>query len=199
MQRNAENPDPGFKQELIALRPSLRAFAHSLCGGPQQAEDLAQETLLNAWKSRHSYQAGTSIKAWCFTILRNEFYSIKRREWRRPSLDPDVAAQTLKSNDGHRKRLELLTLRNALEELPDQQREAVLLIGVGGLSYREAAQICGCAVGTLKSRVSRGRQALDARIGSRDLNFTPDDELGSSEVLEYLIDETQDLIEDQPE
>lgn len=195
MQRETATPDTGFKQELVALRPNLRAFAHSLCGGPQQAEDLAQETLLKAWKARRSYQPGTSIKAWCFTILRNEFYSVKRRDWRRLSLDPDIAAETLQSNEDHRKSLELLTVRNALEELPDPQREAVLLVGVGGLSYRDAAEICGCAVGTLKSRVSRGRQALEARIGSRDLNFTPDDELGSTEVFEYLIDEAEDLIE----
>ncbi len=152
--------DHAFKAELTALIPHMRAFARSLCRDRTQADDLAQEALLKAWNSRASYQMGTNLKAWVFMILRNQFYSEKRRSWRSEQLDPAVAERTLVSNSNPTSALELDEVRRALAMLPDEQREALILIGVAGLPYEEAAMICDCAEGTIKSRVSRGRAQL---------------------------------------
>lgn len=149
-----------FKQALMDVTPHLRAFARSLCGDPTQADDLVQDALLKAWNARESYTENTSFKAWTFTILRNSFYSEKRRSWRSTGLEPGVAESTLVASDDPDKGLELVALRNALEHLPQDQREAIILIGAGGMAYEEAAEIVGCAVGTIKSRVSRARKAL---------------------------------------
>lgn len=116
--------------------------------------------MLKAWNARESYAENTSFKAWTFTILRNAFYSEKRRSWRSTGLEPGVAEATLVASDDPDKGLELVALRNALEHLPQDQREAIILIGAGGMAYEEAAEIVGCAVGTIKSRVSRARKAL---------------------------------------
>lgn len=149
-----------FKTALIAAVPHLRAFARSLCGDAIAADDLVQDTMLRAWKARDSYAANTSFRAWTFTILRHVFYSEKRRSWRSVELAPDVAERTLVASDDPSKGMELVELRNALDHLSAEQREAIILVGAGGLAYEEAAQIVGCAVGTIKSRVSRARKAL---------------------------------------
>ena len=121
--------DPEFKRELAALIPHLRAFARSLCGDATLADDLAQDAMLKAWNARQSFQAGTNMKAWAFTILRNVFYSEKRRSWRRTPLDPEVAEATLVSNSNPSDTLDLLAMRNALGRLPIDQREALILVG----------------------------------------------------------------------
>lgn len=157
-----------FKAALIEVTPHLRAFARSLCGDPVQADDLVQDALLKAWNARDSYAENTSFKAWTFTILRNSFYSEKRRSWRSTGLEPGVAEATLVASDDPDKGLELVALRNALEHLPQDQREAIILIGAGGMAYEEAAEIVGCAVGTIKSRVSRARKALAELLNSDD-------------------------------
>jgi RNA polymerase sigma-70 factor, ECF subfamily len=162
-----------FKSELVAAIPHLRAFARSLCNDPTQADDLAQEALAKAWKARESFEPGTSIKAWTFMILRNQFYSEKRRSWRSTPLDMEMAENTLVANDDPTVPMELLELRTALAKLPDDQREALILVGAGGMSYEEAAVVCECAVGTIKSRVSRARRALEVLLldaGSRSSN-----------------------------
>ena len=127
--------DVDFKRELAALIPHLRAFARSLCGDATLADDLAQDAMLKAWNARASFQAGTNMKAWAFTILRNVFYSEKRRSWRRTPLDPEVAEATLVSNSNPSDTLDLLAMRNALGRLPIDQREALILVGAGGLPY----------------------------------------------------------------
>ncbi len=162
-----------FKQELIAAIPHLRAFARSLCNDPTQSDDLAQEALAKAWKARDSFEPGTSIKAWTFIILRNQFYSEKRRSWRTTPLDAEMAENTLLANDDPTAPMDLLELRTALAKLPDDQREALILVGAGGMAYEEAAQVCECAVGTIKSRVSRARRALEVLLseaGPRQAN-----------------------------
>merc|ERR1711916_258281 len=113
--------DTEFKNELAELIPHLRAFARNLCGNAATADDLAQEAMLKAWNARESYQQGTNLKAWTFTILRNVFYSEKRRSWRRQPLDPEVAEATLVTNDDPADNMELLALRNAIHRLPDDQ------------------------------------------------------------------------------
>jgi RNA polymerase sigma-70 factor (ECF subfamily) len=160
MSNQNPTPEDDFKADLVALIPQMRAFARTLCGDRTQAEDLAQDTLLRAWNSRGSFQAGTNLKAWTFMILRNQFYSDKRRSWRSTPLDPETAERTLVATTNPIATLELDEVRRALAMLPDDQREALIMIGAGGLSYEEVSEICGVAVGTIKSRVSRARDRL---------------------------------------
>lgn len=151
-----------FKRELVALIPHLRAFARTLTGDPTAADDLAQDAMIKAWDARASYQMGTNMKAWTFMILRNQFYSEKRRSWRQTQLDQEAAERTLVAVDNPEAPVALDELRLGLAMLPAEQREALILVGAGGFAYEEAADICGCAVGTVKSRVSRARRSLQA-------------------------------------
>src|SRR6185503_7882587 len=123
----------GDLQERVGRRDST--FARSLCNDPSQADDLAQEALAKAWKARDSFEPGTSIKAWTFMILRNQFYSEKRRSWRTAPLDVEMAENTLLDNDDPTIPMDLLELRAALAKLPDDQREALILVGAGGMAY----------------------------------------------------------------
>lgn len=154
--------DAAFKRELVTLIPHLRAFARTLTGDPTAADDLAQDAMMKAWDARASFQLGTNMKAWTFMILRNQFYSEKRRSWRQSQLDQEAAERTLVAVDDPEAPVALDELRLGLAMLPAEQREALILVGAGGFAYEEAADICGCAVGTVKSRVSRARRALQA-------------------------------------
>jgi RNA polymerase sigma-70 factor, ECF subfamily len=156
--------DEGFKRELVTLIPHLRAFARTLTGDATAADDLAQDAMMKAWDARASYQMGTNMKAWTFMILRNQFYSEKRRSWRQSQLDQEAAERTLVAVDDPEAPVALDELRQALNTLPEEQREALILVGAGGFAYEEAAEICQCAVGTVKSRVSRARKALQATL-----------------------------------
>ncbi len=160
VQAEANPTSAQMKADLIAIIPNLRAFAVSLCGNPDRADDLVQETLVKAWSNLGSFVEGTNLPAWLFTILRNIYYSEYRKR-RREVADSDgaIAAKlaTAPAQIGH---MDLLDFRAALQHLPNDQREALILIGASGLSYEEAAQICGCAVGTMKSRVNRARNRL---------------------------------------
>ena len=152
--------DVAFQRELITLIPHLRAFARSLAGEPAAADDLAQDAMMKAWDARASFEMGTNMKAWTFMILRNQFYSEKRRAWRQTQLDQEAAERTLVAVDNPEAPVALDELRLGLAQLPPEQREALVLVGAGGFAYEEAAAICCCAVGTVKSRVSRARRAL---------------------------------------
>lgn len=149
-----------FRDDMIAAIPGLRAFGISLTSRTDRADDLVQETLMKAWKHHESFEAGTNIKAWLYTILRNEFYSQLRKR-RREVEDADghyssrVAVHA--EQHGH---LDLADFKVALQQLPDDQREAIILVGASGFSYEEAATICKVAVGTIKSRVNRARKKL---------------------------------------
>src|SRR6202046_1545638 len=158
--------EAAFKAELGALIPHLRACARTLTGDPTAADDLAQDAMMKAWDARASYQMGTNMKAWTFMILRNQFYSEKRRSWRQTQLDQDAAERTLVAVDDPQSPVALDELRLGLGMLPAEQREALILVGAGGFAYEEAAEICGCAVGTVKSRVSRARRALQGILES---------------------------------
>ena len=152
--------DDAFKAELIGLIPHLRAFARTLTGDATAADDLAQDAMMKAWDARASFQMGTNMKAWTFMILRNQFYSEKRRSWRQSQLDQEAAERTLVAVEDPEAPVALDELRQALDALPAEQREALILVGAGGFAYEEAAEICQCAVGTVKSRVSRARRSL---------------------------------------
>jgi RNA polymerase sigma-70 factor (ECF subfamily) len=149
-----------IKADLISVIPNLRAFAVSLSGNPDRADDLVQETLVKAWSNIGSFIEGTNLPAWLFTILRNIYYSDYRKR-RREVADPEGAMAAklaiAPAQNGH---MDLLDFHAALQKLPNDQREALILIGASGLSYEEAAGICGCAVGTMKSRVNRARNRL---------------------------------------
>lgn len=156
----ADDDDADFKAGLMELIPFLRAFARSLCGNADMADDLAQETLVKAWQSRATFTPGTNLKAWLFTILRNQFYSDRRRTWRQAPWDQDAAENIAGASNEQSWSAELSDTVRALSVLSDEQREALILVGAGGFSYEDAAAICNCAVGTVKSRVARARKSL---------------------------------------
>ena len=185
--------DATFKQELTTLIPHLRAFARSLCRDASLADDLAQDAMLKAWNARESFVAGTNMKAWAFTILRNAFYSEKRRSWRRQPLDPEVAEATLVSNSNPADALELLALRNALALLPVAQKEALILVGAGGMAYEEAAEICGCAVGTIKSRVSRARKAVIEILESNSIGYNSDSGMSADKAFDDIMKQADEI------
>lgn len=152
--------DPTLREQLLAAVPRLRAFAVSLSGNIDRADDLVQETLLRALANIDGFRPGTNLNAWLFTILRNHFRSEYRKR-RREVEDADGRhSDTLVSHPEQVGHVEMTEFRAALEKLPEDQREALLLVGASGFSYEEAANICGCAVGTIKSRLSRGRAHL---------------------------------------
>src|ERR1700690_1864778 len=162
MHRPAQAPEDSgdFKNELLALIPFLRAFARSLTGSQEAADDLAQETLVKAWQSRSSFIPGTNLKAWLFTILRNQFYSDRRRAWRQAPWDQDAAERIPGSSNEQSWAAELSDTARALSQLSDEQREALILVGAGGFFYEDAAAICHCGVGTVKSPAPRPRKAV---------------------------------------
>jgi RNA polymerase sigma-70 factor, ECF subfamily len=157
-------PDASFRDALLAAVPSLRAFAISLSGNVDRADDLVQDTLVRAIANAHRFEPGTNLNAWLFTILRNLFHSEYRKR-RREVEDPDGAyAEQLTSQPEQGARLDFEDFRSALATLPSEQREALLLVGASGFSYEETAAICGCAVGTVKSRVNRARSRLWGKL-----------------------------------
>ncbi|RED16391.1 sigma-70 family RNA polymerase sigma factor [Parasphingopyxis lamellibrachiae] len=185
--------DSDFKDQLAEVIPHLRAFGRSLSGNRDTADDLVQETLLKAWSARSRFQAGTNMRAWTFIILRNLFLSQMRRskftgEWDDLAADKLLAAPA--SQDRH---VELGDLQRALMELPETQREALILVGAGGFAYEEAAEICGCAVGTIKSRVARGRTALeeimeDGKLAPRQTQESDNEKTAIQEIMNEVDD-----------
>jgi len=166
---------PSFKRELLATLPSLRAFAVSLSGRHDKADDLVQDTVMKAWAKQDSFQMGTNIKAWLFTILRNEFYSQMRKKGREVQDSEGAFTERLSVHPSQYGILDMADFKKALDTLPADQREAIVLIGASGFSYEEAAEICKCAVGTMKSRVSRARTRLQDLLGvSGEADYGPD-------------------------
>jgi RNA polymerase sigma-70 factor (ECF subfamily) len=169
---------PGFKDKLVGEMPALRAFAISLSGRTDRADDLVQETLLKSWAARDSFTEGTNLRAWLFTILRNVYFS-EHRKRRREVEDPDGHhAESLTSIGGQQANLDLQDLRAALLKMPADQREVLLLVGATGFSYEQAAEICGVAVGTIKSRVNRARARLTELMGIESVEDFGADPIG---------------------
>jgi RNA polymerase sigma-70 factor (ECF subfamily) len=167
-----------FEDELLGAAPFLRAFARTLCHDTEQAEDLAQEALLKAWQCRDQFQPGTNLRAWLATILRNRFYSLGRRRKWQADYDQEIIERTLVAPDDQQSIVELEDVRRALAMLPDFQREALILVGAGGMSYEEVAEIAGCPLGTVKSRVRRARDELqsilfEGRLAPGERSSTP--------------------------
>jgi len=152
--------EPEIRQALLAAVPNLRAFGISLCGDADRADDLVQDTLVRALAHLDRFERGTNLNAWLFTILRNLFHSEYRKRRREvEDVDGTYASRLTTLPDQHA-HLDFEDLRAALAKLPHDQREALILVGASGFSYEEAANICGCAIGTIKSRVNRARSRL---------------------------------------
>ena len=149
-----------FRDELVAAIPGLRAFGISLTSRADRADDLVQETLMKAWKHSDSFQAGSNLKAWLFTILRNEYFTQLRKRRREVEDADGHYSGRIAVNAEQHGHLDMADLKEALQQLPDDQREAIILVGASGFSYEEAAEICNVALGTIKSRVSRARTKL---------------------------------------
>jgi RNA polymerase sigma-70 factor (ECF subfamily) len=164
--------DPALQNAMLAAVPDMRAFALSLCHRRDRVDDLVQEALLRAIGNIQSFTPGTNMTAWLFTILRNNFINECRKNRHEVSDVEGYFVGTMTSQPEQDMRLQLDDFRDALAQLPDDQREAVVLVGAAGLSHEEAAKICRCAVGTIKSRVYRGRMRLAELMsvaGSQDL------------------------------
>ena len=196
-QRTADT-DAEFKADLLDLIPFLRAFARSLCGNQETADDLAQETLVKAWQARSMFAPGTNLKAWLFTILRNQFYSDRRRAWRQAPWDQDAAERIPGSSAEQSWAAELSDTARALSQLSDEQREALILVGAGGFSYEDAAAICHCAVGTVKSRVARARKSLLSILEGED-PLPPPQHPGDTDAAEEILAQLDRLAPDSPQ
>jgi RNA polymerase sigma-70 factor (ECF subfamily) len=170
------------RKALVDAVPNLRAFGISLCGDVDRADDLVQETLVKAWNNLASFQEGTNLKAWLFTILRNTYFS-ECRKLRREVKDSDGEySARLSVHPEQLGHMDFADFKRALSQLSDDQREALVLVGAEGFSYEEVAEICGCAVGTVKSRVNRAR----ARI-SELLNVGSAEEFGPEPSTEAVL------------
>ena len=164
------NAVSNWRDEVVGLIPALRAFAWSLSHNGSDADDLVQDTLIKAWTNRDKFEPGTNLRAWLFTILRNTYYTSVLRRRREVRDETGEYAGTLTTPPTQEWTVAMRALQAALQQLPAEHREALILVGAAGLSYEEAAQICGCALGTIKSRVNRARARLlkimDAEVAS---------------------------------
>jgi RNA polymerase sigma-70 factor (ECF subfamily) len=185
--------DNEFKALLGSVIPHLRAYGRSLSGNPDLADDLTQDTMVKAWASRDRFERGTSIKAWTFVILRNTFLSQMRRNKFHGEYDEVAVERTLSTPASQEESGEMADLQRALMELPQDQREALILVGAGGLSYEEAASICDCALGTMKSRVSRARAALEDIMNSGQFSQKRADAPPASEAIDSIMDSVEEI------
>lgn len=147
-------------RSVTDLIPALRAFARSMTRDVTEADDLVQETLVRALANIHQFAPGTNLKAWLFTILRNTHISLSKRRSRERNMMSDTAPEDVGAAAAQAWLPATSALRSAVEMLPDEQREALILIGALGLSYEECAEVCGCPIGTVKSRLNRARARL---------------------------------------
>lgn len=157
-----------WRDEVVGLIPALRAFAWSLSRNGSDADDLVQDTLIKAWSNRDKFEPGTNLRAWLFTILRNTYYTsvLRRRREVRDEMGEYAGMLTTPATQDWS--VAIRALQAALQQLPDEHREALILVGAAGLSYEEAAEICGCALGTIKSRVNRARARLLTIMDAED-------------------------------
>ncbi len=156
------------RDELVEHLPAMRAFAISLTRNAAIADDMVQDTLVKAWSSIDKFEVGTNMRAWLFTILRNTYYSNRRKAKREVADIDGILSDGLAEKPAHDGRMQMTEFRRALGQLSDEQREALLLVGALGFSYEEAASMCNVAVGTIKSRTNRARAQLADMLGYND-------------------------------
>ena len=171
------------RSELVEHLPAMRAFAISLTRNSATADDMVQDTLVKAWTNIDKFHVGSSMRAWLFTILRNTYYSARRKAKREVADIDGVFTESLAEKPAHDGHLQMNDFRVALGQLKVEQREALLLVGASGFSYEEAAEMCGVAVGTVKSRVNRARLQLVEIMG-----------LSEDEALEMTDDATMSVL-----
>ena len=161
-------PSQSLRDDFVGSIPRLRAFAMSLCHNRAEADDLVQETMIKAWNHLDSFEEGTNLKAWLFRILRNNFYNDLRKQKQRNDYARAADSSHFTVPPSQDKKLEFADLMDALQELPADQREALILVTVENMSYEEAAAICDCPIGTIKSRVNRARARLETLTEGED-------------------------------
>ena len=166
--QNGPASEADLRTKVLELLPALRAFARSLTRNRTEADDLVQETLLKALSNIDKFDPGTNLRAWLFTILRNTYYTEIRKRRRETVGLSSLSQQDTNMGPGQEWSVTLGSLRHALESLPTDQREALILVGAAGLSYEEAAEVCNCALGTIKSRVNRARAKLLTLMGAQE-------------------------------
>jgi RNA polymerase sigma-70 factor (ECF subfamily) len=156
---------PSLGDEIVGYIPALRIYGRSLCRNPVEADDLVQETLIRAIENVHLFQRGTNLRAWLFTIMRNRFYSnwAKRARERTGEIDC-VSSIPQGPEDTQLWHIQMREMESAIHALPPHFREAIVLVAVLGESYMQAAQTLGCDIGTIKSRINRGRAALKRQL-----------------------------------
>ncbi|WP_294620876.1 RNA polymerase sigma factor [uncultured Roseovarius sp.] len=170
------------KDELVEHLPAMRAFAMSLTHNSATADDLVQDAVVKAWSNFDKFTPGTNLRAWLFTILRNTYYSLYRKR-RREVADPDgTMAGQLSEKPEHDGHLAMTDFRDAFAQLTDEQREVLVLVGAEGFSYEDAAEMCGCAVGTIKSRTNRARKRL-----AELMQIDDDDELEMTDAATMAV------------
>ena len=168
--------EDSLRNEIIAAVPNLRAFAISLTGHSERADDLVQDTIVRAWGAIDQFERGTNLNAWLFTILRNLFHSEYRKRKREVEDADGSYAARLRTHPDQHSRLDFEDFRAALATLPLDQREALLVVGAQGMSYEGAAEVCDVAVGTVKSRVNRARFKLASLLNlASEADLRPDD------------------------
>ncbi len=180
--RTTAPPTDLFREGMVKEMPNLRAFAISLCGNVTQADDLVQETLLKAWSNAQSFETGSNLRAWMFTILRNTYFSIYRRKGREVQDSDGIYANRIATAAPQESAVEMQEFRVALAKLSEEHREALLLVGASGFSYEEAAEVSGVAVGTVKSRVNRARAKLAVLLG-----ITGPEDIGSGQISDAVV------------
>lgn len=182
LQRGAGEGVQMVTDDMVALVPQLHTFARSLCRDGVRADDLVQEALMRAFNNIQRFKPGTNLKAWLFTIVRNEHYSqLRRSKFEAQGMDIELLPEPSVPPD-HDGKLELRDLNRALASLSPGQRTALILVSVSGFSYEEAAEICGCAVGTIKSRVARARETLLELLEGRQPMAGARETAGAEEV-----------------
>jgi RNA polymerase sigma-70 factor (ECF subfamily) len=155
-----------FEAALEAVLPRLRRFAHGLARDPADADDLTQATAERALNARAQFQPGTNMAAWSMRIMRNLWADTARQRQRRDRvLAPAEEGERIGAHGSAEASVELHYLMQAMDRLPDEQREAVALVMIEGLAYREAAEVLAIPIGTLTSRLVRGRQTLLSMLG----------------------------------
>lgn len=189
-----QTADWSFVDALEALIPDLRAFAYSLCQDRTLADDLAQTACLKAWSASDRFRPGAPMKPWLFRILRNEYLQHVRRDWRVQTAEPGLFEETIATGDPLGAIAELSQVAAAIYALPDQQRDALILVLAAGLSYEEASEVLSCAPGTVKSRVSRARSNV-----MRELTAGTQHPSRQPISLQTLIEHAERLIEDGSE
>lgn len=167
MQNPAFSGTPQVSSEMVALIPALRAFARTFCPNAYDADDLVQETLMKGIANIRQYQPGTRLKSWLFTIMRNTFYTRAKLRKREAPGSADCASLLPVAEATQEWAIRGTEIEVAINALPPQQREVLILIGVLGISYEESARICDCAIGTIKSRLNRARATLLELLGER--------------------------------